>query len=94
VLYSGTMNRVLIIAVVAFVILFVVAVLLAPTVDLQPSALRAQQWLSLIFAMFSLAALFEICLQIVAVPIMFGAGSGGDEPAGQLAASDLCCMRC
>ena len=94
VLYSGTMNRVLIIAVVACVILFVVAVLLAPTIGLEPSALRAQQWLSLIFAMFSVAALFEVCLQIMAVPIMSRSGSEETEPAAPLASCDLCCMRC
>lgn len=88
------MNRVLAIAVVACVILFVVAVLLAPTIDLEPSALRAQQWLSLIFEMFSLAALFEICLRIVAVPIIIRSGSKESEPAGQIASCDLCCMRC
>ena len=88
------MNRVLIIAVVACVILFIVAVLLAPTIDLEPSALRAQQWLSLIFAMFSLAALFEICLRIVAVPIMMRSGSTDSDPAAQIASCNLCCMRC
>lgn len=93
-LYSGTVNRVLIIAVVACVILFVVAVLIAPTINLEPSALRAQQWLSFIFAMFSLAALFEICLQIAAVPIMIGTVSGAGQPAAHIASSDLCSMRC
>lgn len=88
------MNRVLIIAVVACVILFVLAVLLAPTIDLEPSALRAQQWLTLIFAMFSLAALFEICLQITAVPSMIGTVSGAGHPAATIASCDLCCMRC
>lgn len=93
-LYSGSMNRLLVIAIVVCVILFVVAVLIAPTIDLEPSALRAQQWLSLITAMFSLAALFEICLYIMAGSLIIERASCACNPAEPGASSDLCCMRC
>ena len=65
-LYSGAMNRTLAVAVVVCVILFILAVLISPLVDIQPSALRAQQWLILITAMFSLAGLCVI--RIMEVP--------------------------
>jgi hypothetical protein len=55
------MNRVLAIAVVACVILFIVVIFTSPMVDLEPTALRAQQWLSFMVAMFSLAALLVLC---------------------------------
>ena len=92
VLYSGTMNRMLIIAVVACVILFVVAVLIAPTLDLQPSALRAQQWLSLIAALFSVAGLFEICFQILMVPTTIGPPLSVSEPRQQVSLLDQSCF--
>lgn len=89
------MNRILIIAVVACVILFVLAVLIAPTIDLQPSALRAQQWLNLIAAMFSLAGLFEICIQIVMCPSMSDAPESLSQPPLQTSSFELsCCLLC
>lgn len=56
------MNRILTIAVVACVILFIILIFTSPVVDLEPTALRAQQWLSFMIAMFSLAALLVLCL--------------------------------
>jgi hypothetical protein len=38
--------------------------------DIQPSALRAQQWLIFIFAMISLAVQFVICLYKVPASII------------------------
>lgn len=94
-LYSGAMNRVAVAAVVFCVILFVLAVLIAPTIDLQPSALRAQQWLNLIAAMFSLAALFEICLQVFTVRTVMGSWLFAADPPQQVSSLDLsCCMLC
>ena len=95
VLYSVTMNRMLIIAVVACVILFVAAVLIAPTLDLQPSALRAQQWLSFIAAMFSIAGLFKICFQVLMVPTMIGPPRPVSDPRQQVPSLDLSgCLLC
>ncbi|MBS1804377.1 MAG: hypothetical protein JST28_13505 [Acidobacteria bacterium] len=89
------MNRILIVALVACVILFILAVLIAPTVDLQPSALRAQQWLTLIVAMFSIAWLFEMCLQIIMVPAIVGRAMCVNEPPQQVSCLDLsCCLLC
>jgi hypothetical protein len=62
VLYSVTMKKIATITLVACVILLIVAVFISPIVDIQPSALRAQQWLILVVAMFSLALLVTICL--------------------------------
>jgi len=87
------MNRLLAIAVVACVILFIVAVLIAPTLDLQPSALRAQQWLTLLFSMFSLACLFVICLRTMASP--FGPpGSDIQRQQGPSLTDMSCCLLC
>jgi len=87
------MNRLLAIAVVACVILFIVAVLIAPTLDLQPSALRAQQWLTLLFSMFSLACLFVICLCTIACP--FGTpGSDIQRQQGPSLTDMSCCLLC
>jgi hypothetical protein len=47
---------------VACVILFIVAIFISPLVDIQPTALRAQQWLNLILAMFSLSVQIVVCL--------------------------------
>ena len=87
------MNRLLAFAVVACVILFIVAVLIAPTLDLQPSALRAQQWLTLLFSMFSLACLFVICLCTIACP--FGTpGSDIQRQQGPSLTDMSCCLLC
>jgi len=87
------MNRLLAIAVVACVILFIVAVLIAPTLDLQPSALRAQQWLTLLFSMFSLACLFVICLCTIAC--RFGTpGSDIQRQQGPSLTDMSCCLLC
>jgi len=95
VLYSGTMNRVLIVAMVACVILFVLAVLIAPTIDLQPSALRAQQWLNLIAAMFSLAGLFEICIHFLMPLSTSNASEQLSQPPMQVSSLELsCCLLC
>jgi hypothetical protein len=89
------MNRILIVAVVACVILFVLAVLIAPTIDLQPSALRAQQWLSLIAAMFSLAGLFEICIEIVMFPSISPTPEHLSQPPVHVSSLELsCCLLC
>ena len=93
-LYSLSMNRALIIALVACVILFILAVLIAPTIDLEPSALRAQQWLSLITTMFSLAALFKICFQIMTASVFIGAVAACDESEQQVSSASLCPLRC
>ncbi len=61
-LYFWTMNRIVTIALVVVVILFIVAIFISPFVDLQPTALRAQQWLSLILAMFSFSVQIIVCL--------------------------------
>jgi hypothetical protein len=90
-LYSGTMNRMLIVAVVACVILFVLAVLIAPTIDLEPSALRAQQWLTLIAAMFSLVGFFGTCLQIMRFPATISRCVGVGEYPQRISSLDLSC---
>lgn len=94
-LYSLSMNRALIIALVACVILFILAVLIAPTIDLEPSALRAQQWLSLITTMFSLAALFKICFQIMtSASVFIGAVAACDASEQQVSSASLSPLRC
>ena len=62
-----TMNRMFTIAVVACVILLILTIFISPVIDLQPTALRAQQWLSLIFAMFAFALQIIVCV----VPVLF-----------------------
>ena len=69
VLYSGTMKRMVRIALVACVILFILAIFISPMVDIQPSALRAQQWLSFIVAMISLDVQIIVCLLTVPLTI-------------------------
>ena len=93
VLYSGPMNRILTIAFVACVILFIIAILISPVVDLQPSALRAQQWLTLIVAMFSLAVQLVICL--LTIPSAIGPPRSDTECERRACLADLgCCLRC
>jgi hypothetical protein len=89
------MNRILIVALVACMVLFILAVLIAPTVDLQPSALRAQQWSIAIAAMFSIAGLFQIFLQIVMVPAIIGPALFVGESPQRVSSLDLsCCLLC
>lgn len=66
-LYCVTMNRTLSVALVVCVILFVVTIFISPVVDLQPTALRAQQWLGLIYAMFS----FALQTVVLVLPVLF-----------------------
>lgn len=53
-------------AIVACLILLIIAIFVAPMVDLQPTALRAQQWLILLVSVFALSlqlviGFFEFC---------------------------------
>ncbi|MGC1420948.1 MAG: hypothetical protein WA354_04405 [Terracidiphilus sp.] len=56
------MNRIVTIALVVIVILFIIAIFISPLVDVLPTALRAQQWLSLILAMFSFSVQIIVCV--------------------------------
>lgn len=60
-----SMNKVLTIAIVACVILFIVTVFISPIADIQPSALRAQQWLSFIFAIFAMVLSLVVRFKLV-----------------------------
>ena len=92
-LYSGPMNRILSFALVACMILFIIAILISPVVDLQPSALRAQQWLILIVAMFSLAVQLVICL--LKLPVAIGPPCSDIDSDQRVCLADLaCCLRC
>jgi hypothetical protein len=87
------MKRILTIALVACVILFIIAILISPVVDLQPSALRAQQWLTLVVAMFSLAVQLVICL--LKIPSAIGPPRSYTECEQRVCLADLgCCLRC
>jgi hypothetical protein len=79
---------------VVCVILFILAIFISPVIDLLPSALRAQQWLCLIAAMFSLAALLLVC--ILKIPTADIGSPDYDVQCLQRAClADLdCCLRC
>ena len=70
VLYSRTMSKIVTIALVIVVILFIAAIFVSPLVDIQPTALRAQQWLSLILAMFSFSVQIVVCLLPASICIL------------------------
>lgn len=81
------------VALVACIILFIIAIFVSPTVDLLPSALRAQQWLSLIVAMFFLAAHLLIC--ILKVPGAIGPPAFNMRSQQRVCLADLgCCLLC
>ncbi len=92
-LYSCAMNRMVTIALVVVVILFIVAIFISPFVDLQPTALRAQQWLSLILAMFSLSVQVVVCLLTAFVGIELT--SSDTECLRRVCLVDVpCCLLC
>lgn len=92
-LYSKEMNKVIMIAFITCVILFIIAVFLSPMVDIQPSALRAQLWLSLIVAMFTLAIQIVICL--LPVPASIVPQNGGQKYQRLVDLAGLtCCLLC
>ena len=81
------------IAFVGCVILFIVAIFISPMVDIQPSALRAQQWLSFLIAMFSLAVQFVVCL--VKFPITIRPRNCDIQTQARVCVADLaCCLLC
>jgi hypothetical protein len=87
------MNRIVTIALVACVILFVVAVFISPFVDIQPTALRAQQWLSLILAMFSFSLQIIVCLLPAFVGIALT--SSDAQSLRRVCLMDVpCCLLC
>jgi hypothetical protein len=87
------MNRIVTIALVASIILFIVVIFISPTVDVQPTALRAQQWLSLILTLFSFSVQIVVCLLPVLVSIDL---AGGDVQRLQRVCVDEvdCCLLC
>lgn len=92
-LYFGMMNRIVTIALVAFVILFIVTIFISPLVDLQQTALRAQQWLSLILTMFSFSVQITVCLLTAFVG--FALTSSDAQCLGQVRLVDVpCCLLC
>ena len=87
------MNRILIIALVAFVILFILAIFISPVVDIQPSALRAQLWLSFIVAMISFAVQILVCL--LKDPLAIGAPMCEMPVQHRVCVAELsCCLLC
>jgi Ni,Fe-hydrogenase I cytochrome b subunit len=92
-LYSRSMNKVLTIAVVACVILFIITVFISPMVDMQPSALRAQQWLSFIFAIFAMVLSFVVRFELV--PALAGPRTSAVPGERRAKFADLtCCLLC
>lgn len=92
-LYSGGMNRIFAIVLVACVILFIIAIFISPLVDIQPTALRAQQWLCLILAMFSFSVQIVVCL----LPAFAGIGltSSDAQSLQRVCVVDVpCCLLC
>ena len=87
------MNRILTIAIVVCVILFVLAMFISPMVDIQPSALRAQQWLSFIVGLISLVVQMLVCL--VKIPLSIGPASCERQVLQRVRAAELsCCLIC
>jgi hypothetical protein len=88
------MNRVFKIALVLCLILFILAIFISPVLDLLPSALRVQQWLCLIAAMFSLAALLSVCILKIRTPDI-GSPDRDEQCLQRTCLADLdCCLRC
>jgi hypothetical protein len=87
------MNRIVTIALVVVVILFIVTIFITPFIDLQPTALRAQQWLNLILAMFSFSVQIIVCLLPAFVSIAL---TGSDAQClGRVRLVDVpCCLLC
>ena len=56
------MSKIVTSTLVVIIILFIAAILISPLVDSPPSALRAQQWLTLILTMFSFSVQVTVCL--------------------------------
>jgi hypothetical protein len=92
-LYFDSMNRIWKIALVGIVILLVLFIFVSPSVDLQPTALRAQLWLSLIVAMFSLASLFSVFLMNVETMVV-PPGVADQHPQRSYFADLSCCLLC
>ena len=87
------MKKAFTVALVAFAILLILAIFISPMIDLEPTALRAQQWLTLIVAMFSIAELLFVCL--VRVPGTIGPPRRDVQFQQQSRAADLaCCLLC
>jgi hypothetical protein len=87
------MNRIVGIAVVVFLILLISAIFISPIVDIQPSALRAQQWLSFIVAMFSLA--LQLILFMLKITLRVGPSLADDKVRLRINTPDLtCCLLC
>jgi len=81
------------IVLVACVILFILAIFISPAVDIEPSALRAQQWLSLIVAMISLAVQIIVCL--VTVPLTISPPICEISAQHRVCVAELsCCLLC
>ncbi len=87
------MNRIFTIVLVACVILFIIAIFISPLVDVQPTALRAQQWLTLILAMFSLSVQIVVCLLSAFVGL--GLASSDAQSLQRVSVVDVpCCLLC
>jgi hypothetical protein len=92
-LYSGAMSRIVTCALVVVVILFIAAILISPLVDIPPSALRAQQWLSFILAMFSFSVQIIVCLLPPLISILLA--SGDAQCLRRVLRDDVpCCLLC
>jgi len=87
------MNRVVGIAVVACLILLILAIFISPVVDSLPSALRAQQWLTLLVAMFSFA--LQLIISILKLSLCIGPSQECGKRRLRMAPPDLtCCLLC
>ena len=87
------MNRILTIALIGFVILIIIAIFISPLVDVPPSALRVQQWLSFIVAMFSFAAQLVVCF--LPLPATIGPPNCDVQFQERVCVADLaCCLIC
>jgi len=87
------MNRIVGITVVICLILLILAIFISPVVDSLPSALRAQQWLSLIIAMFFFA--LQLIIFVLKFPLRVAMGYDDSKYRLRLAPPDLtCCLLC
>jgi hypothetical protein len=87
------MKRIFRIAFLVCLILFILAIFISPVVDSQPSALRAQQWLSIIVAMFSFA--LQLVIFILKISVRPGTSHEDAKYRPRVAPPDLtCCLLC
>lgn len=87
------MNRILGIAVVICLILLILAIFISPVIASQPSALRAQQWLSHIVALFSFA--LQLVILLLKFSLRIGESDVHEKRCFRRPSPDLtCCLVC